>query len=144
MVPAVSCWVYTWSPSISYFKLSINVSVSISPFAKYSENQAVQQVIQVIKEREGIQKKVDIFHPIFFFCKIYMKRIVNLVSVQNITFKSSYNWFKIDIQSLLRPLTVIFSHVHSHLNYYIYHKAQTMCKRILEVYMYIYVFKNNI
>ena len=34
--------------------------------------------------------------------------------------KSSYNWFKIDIPWLLRPPTAVFSHVHSHLNYYIY------------------------
>ena len=39
---------------------------------------------------------------------------------QNITFKSSYNWFKIDIRWLLRPPTAIFSHVHSNLNFYIY------------------------
>ena len=50
----------------------------------------------------------------------YIKRILHLVSVKNITFKSSYNWFKIDIRRLLRPLTAIFSHVHNHLNYYIY------------------------
>ena len=31
-----------------------------------------------------------------------------------------YNWFKIDIRWLLRPLTAIFSHVHRHLNYYKY------------------------
>ena len=37
-----------------------------------------------------------------------MKRILYLVSVKNITFKSSYNWFKIDILGLLRPLTAIF------------------------------------
>ena len=35
----------------------------------------------------------------------YMKRILHLVSVKNITFKSSYNWFKIDIHQQLRPLT---------------------------------------
>ena len=34
-----------------------------------------------------------------------MKRILHLVSVKNITFKSSYNWFKIDIHQQLRPLT---------------------------------------
>ena len=33
-----------------------------------------------------------------------MKRILHLVSVKNITFKSSY-WFKIDIHQQLRPLT---------------------------------------
>ena len=49
-----------------------------------------------------------------------MKRILHLVSVKNIMSKFSYNWFKIDILRLLRPLTAIFSHVHGHLNYYIY------------------------
>ena len=32
----------------------------------------------------------------------YMKRILHF---KNITFKSSYNWFKIDIHQQLRPLT---------------------------------------
>ena len=35
---------------------------------------------------------------------------LHLVSVKNITFKSSSNWFKIDIRRLLRPLTVIFNY----------------------------------
>ena len=35
----------------------------------------------------------------------YMKRVLHLVSVKNITFKSSCNWFKIDILWQLRPLT---------------------------------------
>ena len=50
----------------------------------------------------------DIFYPTFFLLQlnpIYMKRILNLVSVKNITLKSSYNWFKIDIHQQLRPLT---------------------------------------
>ena len=34
-----------------------------------------------------------------------MKQILHLVSVKNITFKSSYNWFNIDILLQLRPLT---------------------------------------
>ena len=50
----------------------------------------------------------------------YMKRTLHLVSVKNITVKSSYNWFKIDILRLVRPLTAIFSPVQGHLNYYIY------------------------
>ena len=33
---------------------------------------------------------------------IYMKRILHF---KNITFKSSYNWFKIDIHQQLWPLT---------------------------------------
>ena len=35
------------------------------------------------------------------FTPTYMKRILNLVSVKNITFKSSYKWFKIDIHQQL-------------------------------------------
>ena len=61
--------------------------------------------------------------PPFFLLQLnltYMKRILHLVSVKKNTFKSSYNWFKIDILRLKRPLTAIFSHVHSHLNYYLY------------------------
>ena len=50
----------------------------------------------------------------------YMQRILYLVSVKNITFKSSYNWFKIDILRLVQPLTAIFSPVQGHLNYSIY------------------------
>ena len=48
------------------------------------------------------------FLPNFFLLQLnltYMKRIIPLVSVKNITFKSSYNWFKIDIHQQLRPLT---------------------------------------
>ena len=55
---------------------------------------------------------------------------------KNITLKSSYNWFKIDIRWLLRPLTAIFSDVYSHLNYYIYvHniKLKLCAKRVLVV-----------
>ena len=36
---------------------------------------------------------------------IFMKRILHLVLVKNITFKFSYNWFKIDIHQQLRLLT---------------------------------------
>ena len=43
-----------------------------------------------------------------------------MVSLKNITFKSSYNWFPIDILRLVRPLIAIFSPVQDHLNYYIY------------------------
>ena len=50
-----------------------------------------------------------LFTPLFFcnwiLYMIYMKRILHLVSVKNITFKSSYNWLKIDIHQQLRPLT---------------------------------------
>ena len=45
------------------------------------------------------------FLPHFFLLQLnptYMKRILHL---KNITFKSSYNWFKIDIHQQLRPLT---------------------------------------
>ena len=45
------------------------------------------------------------FYPTFFLLQLnptYMKRILHF---KNITFKSSYNWFKIDIYQQLRPLT---------------------------------------
>ena len=43
-------------------------------------------------------EKLYTFYPPFFLLNLtYMKRILHLVSVKNITFKSSYNWFKIDI-----------------------------------------------
>ena len=48
------------------------------------------------------------FCPTFFHLQLnptYMKRILHLVSVKNITFKSTYNSFKIDIHQQLRPLT---------------------------------------
>ena len=48
------------------------------------------------------------FLPHFFLLQLnptYMKRILHLVSVKNITFKSSYDWFKIDIHEQLQPLT---------------------------------------
>ena len=48
------------------------------------------------------------FYPTFFllqFNPTYMKRILHKVSVKNITFKSSYDWFKIDIHQQLQPLT---------------------------------------
>ena len=54
-----------------------------------------------------------IFHPFlphFFLLQLYltyMKQNVHLVSVENINFKSPYNWFKIDIFRLLRPPTAI-------------------------------------
>ena len=63
------------------------------------------------------------FYPTFFLLQLnptYMKRILHLVSVKNITFKSSYNWFKIDILRPVWPLTAIFSPVKGHLNYYYY------------------------
>ena len=47
----------------------------------------------------------DIFYPTFFLFKLnptYMKRILHF---KNITFKFSYNWFKIDIPQQLWPLT---------------------------------------
>ena len=55
----------------------------------------------------------------------YMKRFSYLVSVKNVTLKPSYKWF---------PLTTIISHVHSHLNYYIYNIKLKLCpKRVLAV-----------
>ena len=46
-----------------------------------------------------------LFLPHFFLLQLnltYMKRILHF---KNITLKSSYNWFKIDIHQQLRPLT---------------------------------------
>ena len=45
------------------------------------------------------------FYPTFFLLQLnptYMKRILHF---RNVTLKSSYNWFKIDIHQQLRPLT---------------------------------------
>ena len=45
------------------------------------------------------------FFPTFFLLQLnptYMKWILHL---KNITFKSSYNWFNIDIHQQLQPLT---------------------------------------
>jgi len=61
------------------------------------------------------------FLPYFFLMQLnitYIKRILHLVSVKNITFKSPHNWFKIDNLGRLRPLTAIFStfqlsHIHN-------------------------------
>ena len=41
----------------------------------------------------------------------YILHILHLVSFKSITFKSSHNWFKIDILRLVRLLTAIFSPV---------------------------------
>ena len=46
----------------------------------------------------------DIFLPHFFFA-IESYIYETDFTLQNITFKSSYNWFKIDIHQQLRPLT---------------------------------------
>ena len=56
-----------------------------------------------------------------------MKQILHLVSVKNITFKSSYNWFKIDIIRLLRPPTAIFRHFNFHFFYYFPKMQQYEC-----------------
>ena len=49
-----------------------------------------------------------------------MKQILHLILVKICIIKSSYNWFKIDILRLVRPLIAISSPVQGHLNYYIY------------------------
>ena len=56
-----------------------------------------------------------------------MKRILHLVSV---TFKSSYNWFKIDIHQQLRPLTANYLAMFkvTSTTIYTFYKAQTKCK----------------
>ena len=49
---------------------------------------------------------IHLFTPLFSLAiESYIKRILHLVSVKDITFKCSYNWFKIDIHQQLRPLT---------------------------------------
>jgi len=48
-----------------------------------------------------------------------MRWILHLVPVKIIILESSYNWFKIDILRLVRPLTARFSPVQGYLNYYI-------------------------
>ena len=65
-------------------------------------------VIRTMTELFEWHKFPDIFLPHLFLLQLnptYMKRILHLVSVKNITFQSSYNWFKIDIHQQLRPLT---------------------------------------
>ena len=57
---------------------------------------------------------LSILLPHFFLLQLnltYVKRILHLVSVKNITFKSSYNWFKIDIHQQLRPLTAYLAYL---------------------------------
>ena len=62
-----------------------------------------------------------------------MKRILHSVSVKNITFKSSYNLFKIDIHQQLR-LRQLLSHIQSHLNYYIHDiKPKLSAKHVFTV-----------
>ena len=59
-----------------------------------------------------------------------MKRILHLVSVKNITFKSLYNWCKIDILRQLQPLTANYlaTFIVTSTTIYTQYKAQTMCK----------------
>ena len=80
--------------------------------------------------------------PPFFLLQLnptYIKRILHLASVKNVTFKSSYNWFKINNQRLVLPLTAILSPVQGHLNsyeyiiYYLYIKLKLCAKHILAV-----------
>ena len=56
-----------------------------------------------------------------------MKRILHF---QNITFKSSYNWFKIDIHQQLRPLTAnnLAMFKVTSTTIYTSYKSQTECK----------------
>ena len=69
-----------------------------------------------------LMDKISIhFLPHFFLIQLnltYIKRILHLVSVKNITFKSPHKWFKIDNLGRLRLLTAIFStfqlsHIHN-------------------------------
>ena len=77
-----------------------------------------------------MHKFPDIFYPTFFLLQLnptYMKRILHF---KNITFKSSYNWFKIDIHQQLRPLTANYWAMFKVISTTIYtwYKAQTKCK----------------
>jgi len=74
------------------------------------------------RQTPPLMNKISIhFLPHFFLMQLnltYIKRILHLVSVKNITFKSPHNWFKIDNLGRLRPLTAIFStfqlsHIHN-------------------------------
>merc|ERR1719447_1613043 len=60
----------------------------------------------------------------------YMNRILHLVSVKNITFKSSYNWFKIDIHQQLRPPTANYLAMFKVTSTAVYtlYETQTKCK----------------
>ena len=56
----------------------------------------------------GLLKGFHLFFTPLFLLQLnptYMKRILHLVPIRNIVFKSSYDWFKFDILRLLRPLT---------------------------------------
>ena len=69
-------------------------------------------------------EKLYTLYPPFFLLQLnltYMKRILHLVSVKNIIFKSSFNWSKYWRSSAPpAPDCQLFSHVHSHINYYLY------------------------
>ena len=45
------------------------------------------------------------FYPTFFLLQLNPTNIKRILHLRNITFKSSCNWFKIDIYQQLRPLT---------------------------------------
>ena len=75
------------------------------------------------------------FYPTFFLLQLNptnMKRILHLVPLRNIIFKSSYNWLK-NWHSSAAPAAdcQLFSHVHGHLNYYLYiikpKLSETLC-----------------
>ena len=45
------------------------------------------------------------FTPTFFLLQLNPTNMKRILHFKNITFKSSYNWFRIDIHQQLRPLT---------------------------------------
>ena len=45
------------------------------------------------------------FYPTFFLLQLNPTDMKRILHFKNITFKSSYNWFKIDIHQQVRPLT---------------------------------------
>ena len=81
----------------------VDILEKYSLFPKYSNNTTLGTVSN--NQNGNGTNYQTFFYPTFFLLQLnptYMKRILQF---KNITFKSSYNWFKIDIHQQLRPLT---------------------------------------
>ena len=63
---------------------------------------AIRRLIPTPPLMAQISRHFFIHFFLFQWNPTYMKRILHF---KNITFKFSYNWFKIDIHQQLRPLT---------------------------------------
>ena len=100
-----------------YTKLHQSVLISFASYAnKY--NLCPRHTLATSTSRDS--DTVPINFSITIIDALTLKICVSvlfLVLVKNIDSKSSYNWFKFDIRRLLRPLSAMFSHVHSHLIY---------------------------